>query len=178
GWHREKKSGTTTISARMGSVHGSRIDKFIPSEYFIVKPTQGYRENPVFRDCRSVGALSKKKIWQYFEGDYTFSRFANFSLLFRIYKDSNAQEFQKDASLEDTLGFKENFKMKTADLDLLVDSVMKNDELEFTKFQLSDSYGRIKKMLDRYSDSWTCSRCTFINKSNLNECEMCMLPRY
>ncbi|KAG0437957.1 Nuclear protein localization protein 4 [Dictyocoela muelleri] len=174
-----------------------RIEKFIPSEYFIVKPTQGYKENPRFYNHKNLERVSKKKIAQYFGDEFCFSKFSNFSFIFRIFKDSNdfdkesINDFNNENDLNSNNDFNNEkdfnnqidnsdleFKINYKDLDLLINSIKSNDEVEFSKFQLTDGYKKIKKILERYSDTWSCIRCTFINKNNTTECEMCMLPRY
>ncbi|EJW02345.1 hypothetical protein EDEG_03226 [Edhazardia aedis USNM 41457] len=133
-------------------------DPYIPIDYFLVRLTHGYKENPLFKSSKYFDhKYNYKKMAKYFDDQYTLENFSNLNLIIRL---KSEQSFS-DQSLH-----------------MLVNAVKDNDQDLFNLFLECSGWLSLKKKIEKFSESeWSCTFCTFINSGKNVLCEMCEQPK-
>jgi nuclear protein localization protein 4 homolog len=132
-----------------------KSEPFLPVDYFIVRLTHGNKQQPMFLDSTFVSNIfTHKKMAEYFDENYSFDKFSNFSLLMKI-------------------------KNKVNDFNRLLKCIVENDREYFEEFVRSNDFKELISPLQKfYKRAWTCEACTFYNEHNLDACEICETPNF
>ncbi|TBU14853.1 nuclear pore protein [Ordospora colligata] len=127
-----------------------KANPYFLGDFFIVRLTHGCLHTPMFSNEEYVpGKMSRKRMAEFFEGDFSMYKLSSFSLLMKL-----RGVFGK---------WKELFK-----------SIVENDSRMFEEVLSSKEFKGFATELDKYAcKSWACSRCTFINEGGPNECNIC-----
>lgn len=132
----------------------TKADKILPSEYFIIKLTSGTKQNPIFKNNSYISNIfTNQKMADYFEQQFTFEKFSNFSLLMKI-------------------------KDRVSDFNRLLKCIVEDDKKYFERFTRHEDYKNILESLTKFHKViWTCEACTFINEHSIHACEVCGTPK-
>ncbi|KAM0673028.1 nuclear protein localization protein 4 [Gurleya vavrai] len=133
-----------------------KAEPYLPIEYFIVKLTHGFKNNPFFNSVNYFDwRYNLKKMHKYFNNDFSLDNFSNLNLLIKL-------------RMDDLLGDK---------IDLLIKSIQNKNYEDFNIFLNTEEFRNLKDNLECFNNpDWECKACTFVN-SQAENCEMCGLPK-
>ncbi|KAI4292395.1 nuclear protein localization protein 4 [Pancytospora philotis] len=114
------------------------------------KPMQS---GALFSDTRVLEKTTAKEIARYFNGDFSFPRFSNFSLLMALTKHVSF-------------------------VPALFKAVVERDSGAFAALESTEEFqAMVAKLRECKVSSWNCPACTYLNEPDAAQCQMCFQTR-